>query len=125
MTKTNRNLYLQRFHLVENFLANGIGDALAVKSALRPLLEGNLRMRFPSSFSPQEWLGDFLQKIRNSSNGELLYEMKPLSTDLSSINDYTKVVHHDDGTGGIQINTTELHHYSKKVVRIICGLPVL
>jgi wobble nucleotide-excising tRNase len=123
--RATQSEYFNRFEHIRDFVESGGADALIVAGALRPLLEGNLRMRFPVEFPVGEWLGDFIKKVREASDGNSLFSMQPSLSELSEINEYTKQFHHDPNPGSAIAKPveSELKAYSRRTLAFIRGLP--
>ncbi len=66
-----------------------------VARAIRPVIEANLRMRYPEDFLQKEWLGDFIKKVTISGTNSNLSEIKKKIDELHAINDFSKKFHHD------------------------------
>jgi wobble nucleotide-excising tRNase len=86
--------YLQDYFRLENYLSVGDSDLRGVVRCIRPVLEGNLRFRFPKSFEAKEWLGDFLGKIRGAGPSSNLAKIQPFLPELSAICVYSSRYHH-------------------------------
>lgn len=87
----------QEYFLMRSYLADGPmahSDLTSIARAIRPYLEGHLRNRVPDAFSPSEWLGDMIAKIRSASTGTDLARMLPKLDELEKINGYSKPFHH-------------------------------
>jgi wobble nucleotide-excising tRNase len=123
MEETISSTYVLNFDAVQNYIERTEGDSLTVARALRPMLEENLRMRFPRTFTRNIWLGDFINNIRNAPSSTELEPMKPMLDEISDINEYTKDFHHGDGSGGKPVNSTELQTYARRTLRVMQGLP--
>lgn len=119
-----RSDYYQGYFLLADFLQGKPNINLrSVAMSIRPLIEGNLRIRFPGDFNSNEWLGDFIKKVRNASTEPLL-QMKPHLVDLEEINDYSKKFHHDRDpySHPEPINEIELEAYVKRTLNLIQGV---
>ena len=84
------------YFLLREFLDAGPknGDLTSIVRAIRPYLEGHLRHTYPEEFPANEWLGDFIKRIRNAGAGTKLAAMKPKLAELEALNDYSKGTHH-------------------------------
>ena len=113
--------YFQNYFGLEKFLEDGRGDLRAVARCIRPLLEGNLRLRFPGSFKENDWLGNFISNIKNADNNDSLYLIKVHSDELEEINRYSKQYHHSTNLNAdnMPINETELRSYVKRTLKFI------
>lgn len=123
--RATRSDYFTRHDLISEFLSTGLGDRTAVAVSLRLLLEGNLRMRFPEHFAPNEWLGDFIKKVRSASSGEYLAALQPKLDELTSVNDYAKQFHHDQNPTAALVKPVdaELKAYARRTLNLAAGLP--
>ena len=90
---------------------------------IRPLLEENLRFRFPDHFSTG-WLGDFIGAVSKAQPGEPLPALfSRFSAEMQSINDYSKEYHHGTGTNPDThpINEPELKAYVGRTFAFLRG----
>jgi len=103
--------------------AHGL-DKLAVASAMRPVVETNLRMRFPGAFASDMWLGDFIEQIKEAPAAAMLAGMQPRLSELIAINEYSKKYHHDDKSSPSRSQPTlaELQSYSRRTLEFIAGV---
>jgi wobble nucleotide-excising tRNase len=84
-------------YTLKKYLSNGANtdfEKREVIRCIRPVVEGIFRIKY--FFKDDEWLGDFLKKIRNSNKQSPLYRLKEYYNDLSDINDYGKRYHHSN-----------------------------
>ncbi|MEO0349621.1 MAG: AAA family ATPase [Cyanobacteria bacterium P01_A01_bin.15] len=113
--------YLEEFKILCDYLDGTYREEVAVARCIRPLLEANLRMRFPDRFLESEWLGDFIKKVRNCSEDS---RDDPLSTicekleDLCAVNDYSKRYHHSENEIR-PITSSELRVYVELTLNLI------
>jgi wobble nucleotide-excising tRNase len=91
-----------------------------VARAIRPLLEGNLRLRFPGKVGSRR-LGDFLQDVADAAGADPLAVLTPLLAEIRQINDYAKMFHHDENPAASSqpVNEGELRAYCKRALRIV------
>jgi len=81
-------------------------------------LEGYYKMKFFGMVQENDWLGGFIKKIRESKNGDKLFRLTPLLTDLDQVNDYTSESHH----GSLQqqqIDNAELRAHTEITLKLI------
>ena len=80
-------------------------------------------MRFPDVFGSCQWLGDFLQTIRNSKAVDVVHPMKKHITELDELNDYSKKYHHADNPGASKepITDAALRTYSERCLEFLRG----
>lgn len=90
-----QSIYLKNYATLLDFYRDRKGAPLAVARSIRPFIEGWLRAHFPGRFPPDQWLGDFIGKIRNAPDTDGLFHAKPDLAKIEAINDYSKRFHHD------------------------------
>lgn len=116
--------YLQDYFALTQFLEQATGDLRDLARKIRPLLEENLRMRFPDIFGAAQWLGNFLEVIRNSSPGDVAHSMRPHLTELDDLNDFSKKYHHSNpGSAREPITDAALRIFVTRTVTFIRGNP--
>lgn len=123
LESSTRSGYFKNYFSISDFLEQGPRDDNHMREivrCIRPLLEGYLRMKFPKQFKSEEWLGDFIKKVRLSGNGEPLYAIRDKLTEISEINDYSKKYHHENpGADSEPITDTELRAFAERTIRVI------
>jgi hypothetical protein len=97
---------------------------LDVARSIRPFIEGMLRAHFPGHFQSYEWLGDFIDKIRNASDTDGLSHAKADLAEVEAINDYSKRYHHEHNQNADSepLSEDELHGYVKRTLRLVGGV---
>jgi wobble nucleotide-excising tRNase len=115
--------YFKDYDSLHRFLHHSDGDARLVAPAIRRLLESYLRMKQPSAFKANEWLGDMIRKIRESGPGNPLHDAQSLLEDLSAINEYSQRFHHGQGEKAVPeiINPDELRTYIRLTLSFVGG----
>ncbi|ATY86002.1 hypothetical protein CVV65_14590 [Kyrpidia spormannii] len=115
--------YEKDYRTLHGFYDDRTGDPRAVARAIRPFLECLLRTRFPGHFQPNEWLGDFITKIRAADEASGLQLARADLSELEAINDYSKKYHHQQNPNADiePINEDELHAYVKRTLRLVGG----
>jgi wobble nucleotide-excising tRNase len=118
-----QNSYLKDYSTLLGFYRERKGDARAVARTIRPFLEGMLRSHFPGQFPQNEWLGDFIGKIRAAGVTNGLNHAKADLAELDAINGYSKKYHHQQNPNADLevINEDELHGYVKRTLRLVGG----
>lgn len=94
MTGITKDIYT-----LQNYLKNGaINDfeKREIIRCIRPVIEGIFRFKYLNEFTDKEWLGNFLEHIRNSDKDSPLYRLNDYYDELSDINDYCKQYHHSN-----------------------------
>jgi len=115
--------YEKDYRTLHGFYVERTGDPRAVARAIRPFLECLLRTRFPGHFTPEEWLGDFIQKIREAHDTSGLQLARADLSELEAINDYSTKYHHQQNPNADiePISEDELHAYVKRTLRLVGG----
>lgn len=112
--ETVRNTLVKDYELLKGYVERSEGQPQHVALRIRPYLEGILRIKYPDEFEANEWLGDFLRKIRESDDGMALFHLQAnVYEELDAICDYSKQFHHDqnENAGNIRISEEELRHF--------------
>ena len=89
-------------------------------TCIRPVLEHNLRIRFPREFPRPERVGQFIKRIRTSEPGDAAFSLKSLLSEIEDLYDYSTPDHHEDPP---KLNVTELQSYARRVLDFSRGLP--
>ena len=117
--------YFKLHAILNDFVedGSGSGDKRTVATSIRPLLEEYLRMKLPRQFAPNEWLGDFIGKIRNAQTDTALERAKEILNELEDINDYSKKYHHNQNANAHNepISDGELQRYTRRTLDIVGG----
>jgi wobble nucleotide-excising tRNase len=118
-----QSTYIKDFSILLNYYRERRGEPRMVTRAIRPFLEGMLRNHFPGHFLQGEWLGNFIQKIREAGSDSGLQHAKADLDELTAINDYSKKYHHDQNLNADlePINEDELHGYVKRTLKLVGG----
>ena len=122
LEETFTNSYFHQHRIVKEYIDSDTGDTLEIARCLRPMLEENLRTRFPETFKRDIWLGDMVKLIRESESSAELSLMKPVLLKIADVNDYTSSFHHG---GSKSVNKTELKAYAELTFKILKGLPII
>ena len=115
--------FLKDITTIDDFISNPQDDQLILRDVvrcLRPAIEGIIRIKYKNVLSEKEWLGDFIQKIRNADEKEPLYRLQQVLEDLEDINEYSKSYHHSNPNYiENELSEKELTYYCKKARYII------
>jgi hypothetical protein len=114
---------MKDFSALLGFYRERKGEPRTVARAIRPFLEGWLRSRFPGQFQQNEWLGDFISKVRAADSTNGLQHAKADIGALEAINSYSKKYHHQQNANADSetVNSDELHGYVKRTLRLVGG----
>lgn len=99
------------------------GNPRDVARTIRPFLEGTMRRRFPGHFQSNEWLGEFISKIRDADSTNFLTYAKAYLDELEAINGYSKKYHHQQNANfdSEPMNDDELYAYVKRTLKLVSG----
>ena len=95
-----------------------------VARVIRPVLEGNLRIRYPFAFNENQWLGDFIQIVKEDDSGDFS-TLKPHLRDLIELNVFSKKFHHDIDPSAshnlAQLTDTKLKPWVERTMNFLKG----
>jgi wobble nucleotide-excising tRNase len=94
-----------------------------VAQTIRPVLEEYLRLKLPHSFADNEWLGDFIAKIRNAPDTDPAAAAKCIVERVALINEYSKRYHHGSNPGADTetVDEAELLTYVEQTLEVVGG----
>ena len=94
-----------------------------IAQMIRPLLEEYLRLKLPQSFADNEWLGDFISKIRKADPSDPVAAASGLLERLEWINEYSKRYHHSTNAASASeiIDEAELMTYVSETLDLVGG----
>lgn len=121
INKIGMSDYFHHYFLISEFVATGRGVKKSVAQSIRPLLEGYLRFKFPRCFKQDQWLGNYIDMIRNSQGGSEISNLLNQLSELEEINEYSKKFHHDQIDSWSDINSASLKAYSKRALKFCTG----
>lgn len=115
--------FLKDITTIDDFIENPDDNQLILRDVvrcLRPAIEGIIRLKYKNLIKENEWLGDFIQKIRDANPQSSLFRLKEKLNDLEEINDYCKSYHHSNPNYiENEISEKELIYYCKKTRSMI------
>ena len=115
--------FLKDITTIDDFINNPQDDQIILRDVvrcLRPAIEGIIRIKYKNILNENEWLGDFIQKIKNAKESEPLFRLQNLLEELEEINDYSKSYHHSNPSYmENELSEKELTYYCKKTRQII------
>jgi wobble nucleotide-excising tRNase len=115
--------YMKDYSMLLGFYRKRNGNLRAVARTIRPFLEGMLRSHFPGQFQQNDWLGDFIGKIRAADATSGLQHAKADLVELDAINGYSKKYHHQQNANADTepINDDELYGFVKRTLKLVGG----
>lgn len=124
LEKETSGEYFNNYFILEKYLNEGVSGQQQLRNVaryIRPLLEGYLRIKFPGKFAENEWLGDFIQKIKNSKLTEPLYKMISQIIELESINNFSRKYHHSENSSADNepITDAELKSFVDRTLKFL------
>ena len=102
---------------------NKTSSAREVAQTIRPVLEEYLRLKLPHAFADNEWLGQFIDKIRNAPDTNPLAAAKVIQVRVEQINEYSKRYHHSSNPAADTelVDETELLTYVEMTLEVVGG----
>jgi len=111
------------YSVLNNYLSNGVvtdTEKREVARCIRPILEGYLRIKFHREFLENEWLGDFIEKIKQANQEHKLFRLKDYCPELSEIKDFGKKFHHTNPNSDSEpVYDGELKNYVERTFELI------
>jgi wobble nucleotide-excising tRNase len=119
--------YEQDYGNVASFAAGTFQGKLGdVASALRPLVEGAFKQRFPSPLLSKNLpLAGIIGAIRGALDDSPLALAKPYVEKMSALNDFATGSHHNDLEPSRPIDDGELKQYAMMALELVHGDPVV
>jgi len=112
--------YYQHYCMVWDFV-EGESNASAgnTAKAIRPLIEGYYRRRFPGQVPRGTMLGRIIETIRKANPSSPIYNLTPLLDELTEVNEYARQFHHEVDSEPVVINDAELHRFAGRALVLI------
>jgi len=109
---------------IKNYLLNGCysdQERRSVARCLRPALESYFHLKFFDIVSANEWFGNFIDKVRNSTTTDPFHRLVGEVQEMTDINDYSKKYHHRYNTNADseQVSDAELRNYCERTLKLI------
>lgn len=110
---------------ITNYLTNGClsdQERRGVARCLRPALESYFHLKFFDLVLPNDWLGDFILRVRTATNStDRFFRLQSSLTELTDINDYSKKYHHrfNSSSDSEPVNDAELRNYCDRTLKLI------
>ena len=102
----------QRHDFLQQYVADQSGDKVKVAAAIRPHLEGYLRVAYPGDFPKGKLLGKFIEECVQRIDGDDEILTKSMTQELHNINEYGKQYHHEASN----TNSAELLGFVKRTL---------
>ena len=126
LEKETLNGLFKDYSVLNNYLVEGVETDIEkrdVARCIRPILEGYLRIKFYGEFSENEWLGEFIEKIKNATQTSNLYPLNNYCSDLSEIKDFGKKYHHTNPNSDSEpVYDGELKNYVERTFELISNI---
>lgn len=110
---------------IKNYLTTGClsdQERRGIARCLRPALESYFHLKFFDLVAPDDWLGDFISKVREaSSTTDRFFRLHSSLSELTDINDYSKKYHHRFNTNNESepVTDAELRNYCERTLKLI------
>lgn len=110
---------------IKNYLTNGClsdQERRGVARCLRPALESYFHLKFFDLVLPNDWLGDFISRVRTATNStDRFFRLQSSLTELTDLNDYSKKYHHrfNSNSDSEPVNDAELRNYCDRTLKLI------
>lgn len=109
---------------IKSYLSTGTTsdeDRRAIARCLRPALESYFHLKFFDVVTANDWLGNFIDKVRNATPADPFFRLQPNLSELQEINDYSKKYHHRFNTSNDTepITDAELRSYCDRTLKLI------
>lgn len=109
---------------LKNYLLDGAytdQDRRSIARCIRPALESYFHLKFFDIVTPNEWFGNFIDKVRSSTSGEPCYRLIGQAQEMSELNDYSKKYHHrhNSTADSEPISDAELRAHCERTLKLI------
>lgn len=109
--------------ILHNFIENGSKDnthRIQIARCIRPTLEGLFRIKYYNQIKSTDWLGNFIEYIRDADEGSVFYRLKSSLTSIEDVNDYSKGFHHSDSPYESEmVSDGELKYFVQQTLELI------
>lgn len=115
--------YFRDYCILKDYVYDGlIANPEDIQRRIRPVIEGNLKFRFPGAFRSNHTLGSMIKSIREADTSNPINAMQGRMSELEDFNDYSQGKHHNDPeTASELIDETELKTYVKRALDFVTG----
>lgn len=118
--------YAKKHRVLWNYRYDSTGNSASareVAQTIRPVLEEYLKLKLPHAFADNEWLGQFIDKIRNAPDTDPIAAAKVVLKDVERINEYSKRYHHRSNPAADTelVDEAELLTYVELTLEVVGG----
>lgn len=114
--------YYRDYSMIVRYVdGDGSTDRRDVAKALRPVLEGYYRRRYPLHIARHRMLGQIISDIEGADAGSPLAHLKTLCQELRNINEFAAQFHHSDDAAYDRppVTDAEVKTTAQRVLRLI------
>jgi wobble nucleotide-excising tRNase len=110
---------------IKDYITNGCvtdQDRRSIARCLRPALESYFHIKFFDHVAPNDWLGNFIDKVRSAAGtADPFYRLQSHVSELTDINNYSKKYHHRFNTNNESepVSDSELRSYCQRTLNLI------
>ncbi|MFC2187392.1 AAA family ATPase [Fulvivirgaceae bacterium LMO-SS25] len=109
---------------IKNYLNTGCitdQDRRSIARCLRPALESYFHLKFFDLVAQNDWLGNFIDMVRNATPADPYHRLQTNLSDLTDINDYSKKYHHRFNANNETepVTDAELRTYCQRTLNLI------
>jgi len=109
---------------IKEYLTNGCitdQERRSIARCLRPALESYFHLKFFDLVAQNNWLGNFIDMVRNADPSDSFHRLQSNLSDLTDINDYSKKYHHRFNANNETepVTDAELRNYCQRTLNLI------
>jgi wobble nucleotide-excising tRNase len=109
---------------IKDYISNGCitdQDRRSIARCLRPALESYFHLKFFDLVTSTDWLGNFIDKVRNAGTTHPFFRLQGHVSDLTDINNYSKKYHHrfNSNNESEPVSDAELRNYCQRTLNLI------
>lgn len=109
---------------IKDYLINGCitdQERRSIARCLRPALESYFHLKFFDLVAQNDWLGNFIDMVRNADPSDSFHRLQSNLTELTDINNYSKKYHHRFNANNETepVTDAELRSYCQRTLNLI------
>ena len=109
---------------IKDYISNGCitdQDRRSIARCLRPALESYFHLKFFDLVTSTDWLGNFIDKVRNAGTTDPFFRLQGHVSNLTDINNYSKKYHHrfNSNNESEPVSDAELRNYCQRTLNLI------